>query len=279
MRPLILDGARLARERIPDLSRRAERVRERRGTAPRLLLVAFENETGRAPWVSGKLRACEEAGVDVRSLVLAEGTATAEALRRLDGAAVRAQADGVFVQFPFPPGIDGDALSAAIPADADIDVMNPANVEDYLAGRGDDPPLTVAAVVALLTGRGIDLTGGTGRIVGEQTPFNAMLAEALARQGAPTTRVAPGTPAMAELLEGSTVVVTMAARPGVLRSSDVPAGAILVDGGYFNRGGRGDVDPTPGIDHLRAWAPVPGGVGPMTVSALLEAVIGRAEGR
>lgn len=279
MPPLILDGRLLAERRLPALRDRATRVRESRGTPPRLVLVAFAGADGRVPWVSRKVRAGAEAGVDVQLLVLPAGTGTQGAVAALERATEDLPPDGILLQLPFPSGIDLNLLVAAVPPQADVDVMRPERFDAFMAGRLDRPPATVAAVLALLEEGRVDIRGREGVVIGEEVPLTAMLGEALARRGASVVIVPPGSGELQGRLADATLVVAAVNRIGAVRSTDLAPGAVVVDGGYFNPGGRGDVDVTAGVDHLEALAPVPGGVGPMTVSALLEGVIAAAEGR
>lgn len=277
--PRILDGRLLAERRLPALRDRASRVRESRGTPPRLLLVAFAGADGRAPWVSRKVRAGAEAKVDVQPLVLPADTETHGAAGALERAVADSRPDSVLLQVPFPPDIDLDVLIAAVPPEADVDLMRPERFRAFLAGRLDHPPATVAAVLSLLEDGRVDVRGRAGVVIGEATPFTAMLREALARRGARVVIMPPGSGELQERLAHATLVVTSVNRVGAVRSTDLAPGAVVVDGGYFNPGGLGDLDLSDGVDHLEALAPVPGGVGPMTVSALLEGVIAAAEGR
>lgn len=277
MAPLILDGRALAAARLPAIRDRARAMAGIRGRPPGLLILAFEGPDGRAPWLDGKLRAARDAGIDVRTLVLPHAIGTAAARDAFASAVADAETDGVFVQFPFPSGVDGDVLSAAIPGRADIDVMHPARVRAYLAGAGPTPPLTVSAILLLLGAHGLTLTDAPTVVVAEGTVFDRMLVEAVRRRGARVRMVSPDAPDAAHRLAEARVVITSVGRPGAVAGERIAPGAVVVDGGYFNPGGRGDVDLSGGAHHLRALCPVPGGVGPMTVSALLEAVVVRAE--
>lgn len=277
MAPLILDGDTVARNRVPRLRTRAHAVLEARGTAPRLLLVAFEGPDGEAPWVSAKLRACAEAGVDVRTLILPGDVDPHDARTRFHDSVANARADGVFVQVPFPQDFDGEILSASIPPETDIDVMRPDGVQGFLSGRWLTPPLTVTATLTLLEAHNIRPSGHTAVVIGDPTPFNRMFRATLDRRGAGAAIVSRSAPDVTARLAEATLVVTSIVRPGAIRSRDLAPGAIVIDGGYFNPGGVGDVDLSYGSDHLKALAPVPGGIGPMTVSALIEAVVSGAE--
>lgn len=277
MAPLILDGKALARGRESEIRTRASVVAARRGFPPLVLILAFADESGQAPWVRGKERACRAAGIEVHSLVLSGRAGTAAGVSRFERRIAEVQADAVFVQFPFPAELDGDAFAAAIPPGADIDLMHPDRVRAYLAGGPMAPPLTVRAILALLETGETRLDGREVAVVGSGTPFDRVLLEALQRRGAKAELVVPGAAPPAIALAGVSVVVTVAGVPGGVPVEAVPAGATVIDGGYFNPGGRGDVDLSSGAGHLRALAPVPGGVGPMTVSMLTEAVVERAE--
>lgn len=278
MPPLILDGRGLAEGRVSALRDRARRVQESRGTPPRLLLVVFAERDGRTPWVSRKVRAGAETGVDVQLLVLPANLETDRAVADLEGAIRDTRPDGILLQLPFPPDIDLDVLVAAVPSDADVDVMKPERFRAFMAGRLDRPPATVAAVLALLEDGRVDVRGRSGVVVGEETPFTSMLCEALARRGARMVVVPSEAGELRERLAAATLVVTYVCRSGAVRSEDLAPGSVVIDAGYFNPGGRGDLDVCGGVDDLEALAPVPGGVGPMTVSALLEGVIAASEG-
>lgn len=275
---MILDGTALARSRAPALAERAGRVTNLLGRPPRLILVAFADASGEAPFVARKLRACSAAGVEVRPLIFPPGTTTPAAEAALGALLAADPVDAVFLEFPFPPGVDGESLTALVPAGADVDIMTPGRVAGYFADPDAPPPLTVTAGLELLDGYGVDIRGRTGLVVGGDDPFTQMFREALARRGARMRPLlSPHSPDLQRLVHGAELVVAAASVPGLLRSTSLAPGAVLIDVGYFNPGGRGDVNTTDGIAHLEAIAPVPGGIGPMTVSVLVERVIAFAE--
>ena len=79
--------------------------------------------------------------------------------------------DAVFLEFPFPEGVDGEALTALVPAAADVDIMTAGRVTQYFADPDAPPPLTVSAGLVLLDGHGVDIRGRAGVVVGKGTPF------------------------------------------------------------------------------------------------------------
>ena len=275
MHPEILDGQALARTREPLLAARAEAVLRSRGRSPRLFLVAFAESGGEARHLSGKRRACARVGIELRIGVTGPETETAQACDLVRNGLLNHRPDAVFLQSPFPPAIDEEALTSIVPPDQDIDVLSALAYRGYMGRPSTSPPLTVRATLELLEENDRIIADRKAVVVGPDTPFNRMFAKALRRRGAATSSIDPGSPDRSEYLAEADLVVVSVARPGVISSHELPRGCVAVDAGYFNVGGLGDIDTSSGIDHLAALVPVPGGVGPMTVSVLLEAVIER----
>lgn len=271
--PALLDGRAFADRRAPAQAERAARVRARRGRAPAVHIVGFAADGITPPSITRKLRACAAVGVDATADVLDARAATDAVLEVM--ARMPEHADGLFLEFPFPDGVDDGALVAALPVELDVDVMTEARIAAFHAGDGP-PPVTVSAGLGLLDDGGVSIAGLRGVVVAEPSPFAEMFAQAMARRGASVELVAPADAARAR---DAQLVVACAARPGLLRSEELAAGAVVIDAGYFNPGGRGDVDTRGGIAHLGALAPVPGGIGPATIAMLVERVIDFAGAR
>lgn len=273
----ILDGAGLAAARMPALAARAAAITRRNGRPPCLALVAFGTPGKGPPWLARKRRAAAAAGIAVREVALTTETsadAFAEVLHTLASDPV---VDGIFVQYPLPGGRVADSVFATIPVDRDVDAMSPAAWRRFEAGTGP-PPATVDAALALLDASGIVIGDRSIRVVGEPGHLARAFEIAFDRRGAqPLPRVAPDDPDLPHLCAEAGILVALAERPGAVRSEWLAGGAIAIDGGYFNAGGSGDIDTADGIAHLSALVPVPGGLGPMTVSVLIERTITAAE--
>jgi methylenetetrahydrofolate dehydrogenase (NADP+)/methenyltetrahydrofolate cyclohydrolase len=279
MSPVVLDGVTLAERRAPLLAERAAAVRGRRGHAPAFVIVAFGDDRGHVPHVARKTRMCAAAGVAATPLVMRPDVPTGEAIGRMQDAVNHGRFDGVFVQFPFPGTIAGDAFAAALPVELDVDIMTPVRTARFMNGHAALPPVTVSACLLLLDAYGVSIVERRGIIVADESPFSLMFRRALSLRGARMQElVGPTAPDLIERVGAADVVVVAAAAAGLVHSAMLSPGTIVIDAGYFNPGGRGDIDVTGGIDHLAALAPVPGGIGPMTVSSLIERVILFAEG-
>lgn len=276
--PIILDGVRLARRRAADLAARSRRVTERRGEPPRLALVAFADHEGEAPFARRKARAARSIGVDIVPLILPHDATTDAAEQAVRTLLKVGRWDGVFIEFPYPPGVAGDAVERLIPEEADLDIMTPARMQRYLAGLDPHPPLTVAAALELLDAYGVEIGELPGVVIAEESPFARSFVEALARKGAAMRPLlAPDDPEIDEHLRDARLVVASASRPGLITTAKLAPGTVAIDVGYYNPGGRGDLDTDHGIGHLAAIAPVPGSIGPMTISVLLERLVQTAE--
>ncbi|HSJ23720.1 MAG TPA: tetrahydrofolate dehydrogenase/cyclohydrolase catalytic domain-containing protein [Longimicrobiales bacterium] len=277
---LLLDGRALAVASAPDIARRAAAVSGARGRAPALLLLAFAGPDGHVPHVRGKQRAAARLGIDVDVVVVPAGADEAEALRLMQAAASRPPApDAVFVQVPFPHGMDGTDLLNAIPPAKDVDVMSEARYRRYMAGAAELPPVTVTAALRLLDAHDIQLPGRRGLLVAEPSSYAEMFVEAFVRRGVAMQPVmAPAGPGLQDALAAADLVIVAAGAPGLVPASVLAPGTVALDVGYYNPGGRGDIDVASGSAHLAVLMPVPGGVGPMTVSALMDRVVSFAGG-
>jgi methylenetetrahydrofolate dehydrogenase (NADP+)/methenyltetrahydrofolate cyclohydrolase len=224
-------------------------------------------------FIERKVRACAQVGVEALPVVLSPRATTRETIAAIERDTDRL--DAIFVEFPAPERVDLDAVGAAIPEQLDVDVMSPARMRRFEAGESD-PPVTVSAALALLAEHHVAIEGLRGVLVAPASPFTDAFRIALERAGARVERVAPAHAASAARAE---LVVVAAGEPRLVRTADLASRAVVIDVGYYNEGGVGDVDVAGGISHLRAICPVPGGIGPATIAMLAERVIEFAEDR
>ncbi|MGH7507777.1 MAG: tetrahydrofolate dehydrogenase/cyclohydrolase catalytic domain-containing protein, partial [Longimicrobiales bacterium] len=274
----LLDGVRLAAERAPRLASRYAAYVRRHGRPPGLALVAFESRPGYAPHVARKRRACAAVGLDVHAFILPGNADEDRARDVILAAAADPRTDAVFVQFPLAEGIDESAVFEAIVPAKDVDVLHPTSFESFLAHEDAHPPVTVGAGFMLLDRYDVGVANRTGIVVGAASPLTRAFEVVLARRGATVLPgCAPTDPELAQQLAPADLVFVVAGVPGVVAADAIAPGTVAVDVGYFNPGARGDIDVASGTHHLAAIAPVPGGIGPMTVSALIERTLDLAE--
>jgi len=273
----LLDGTLLAKARADGLLTRAGAVTRVRGRAPTLAIIAF-GRAGAAPWLDRKLTACAAAGVAAVPLIIGPRIHPAAVAAMIGELIMQSNADGVFLQIPCPAGLDERPLIAMIPEDLDVDVMSAGRVRAYFADRAALPPVTVTAALDMLAAYDVDVRGRRGIVIADESPFALMLAESLSRAGASMAPlVAPRKRDLSSNFGGADLIISAAGRPKLVNAADIAPGSIVIDAGYFNPRGIGDIDVTSGVDHLDAFGPVPGGIGPMTISALIDRVILFAE--
>lgn len=227
----------------------------------------------------GKQRAGVAAGVEIALEVVPGGASLDDALCRCASLAEDPRLDGLFVQFPYPDVSWAAAFEAAIPERLDVDVMSPDRVRRFASNPAALPPVTVSAALELVDAFGVTIKGLGGVVVAEASDFARMFRRAFMRRGAMIPPLlSPHKAAADPWLAIASLVIVAVGRPGFLHASQLAPDAVAIDVGYFNVGGHGDINLAGGALHLGALAPVPGGIGPMTVSCLLERTIRFAEG-
>lgn len=274
----ILDGSALAARRLPGLRARAQALGAARGRLPSLGILGFADASGKVPHVAPKLRAAEASGVAVRVEALPVGATLADAIAATERLRSDPDLDGLFVQFPYPEASWGEAIESLIPPALDVDVMAPREVQRFMRDASMLPPVTVSAALALMDDAGIALADRDGVVIAEPSPFAEMFRLAFARRGVRMSGLVSPQDAMHDAaVRGASLVIVAAGMPGAVDAMALAEGAVAIDVGYFNPGARGDVAHATTARHLDAVVPVPGGIGPMTISALLERVILFAE--
>ena len=221
-KPVIMDGRALAERDVPELAARARAVLERRGRPPRVAIVAFVDAGATPLFVERKVRACAAAGVEALPVILPSSTssdAARERVQRLGDDAL----DAIFLEFPFPPAIDGDAIMTAVPEALDVDVMTEGRVRRYLERAQGPAPLTVEAALRLLDGYDVSIEGLDGVVVADSSPFTVMFREALARRGARMRPLVPPSSA-GDAVASAQLVVVAAGRARSRRFGRAPSG-------------------------------------------------------
>ena len=285
MTATLIDGMAVSAEIRRELTQQVT-VLQSEGLVPRLAVVLVGNDPASLSYVTAKAKACAEIGMqgDIHRLSgdgpPAEVTAAVHAL--LDQLNRDVTIDGIIVQLPLPDGVDADSLLEAVDPLKDVDGLHPENQGRLLQGRPRYLPATPHGVQQLLVRTGNDPGHKHVVIVGRSTlvgrPLAAMLLQKRAGANATVTVCHTGTVEMARYVRQADIVVAAAGRPRMITAEMVRPGAVVIDVGV-NRiddpskksGYRlvGDVDFEAVREVAGFLTPVPGGVGPMTVTMLL----------
>lgn len=264
----LIDGKAVAGALRADVAQRVAAA----GFRPGLAVVLVGEDPASAVYVRTKDRAAREAGIDVRTIRLPADTTQAKLLGTIEQLNADASVDGILVQLPLPSGIDQRAVIEAIDPAKDVDGFHPLNFGHLADGRPALVPCTPLGVMRLLLAAGIEVAGaravvlGRSAIVGRPMALLLLAADATVTVTHSRTRDLPGECRRAD------IVVAAIGRPEMVRADWLRPGATVIDVG-INRlpSGRlvGDVAFDPCAAVAGAITPVPGGVGPMTVSCLL----------
>lgn len=256
------------------------------GERPGLAAVVVGDDPGSLSYVRGKTSACRELGLNEQTLHLAERTTEAELLDLVGRLNMDPGFSGILVQLPLPPHIDPGCVLARISPLKDVDGFNPVNVGRLVAGDPLFLPATPAGIQQMLLRSGCDPGGkhvvicGRSNIVGK--PLANLLMQKAPGANATVTMCHTGTIDMGRLTRQADILVAAMGSPKAIAADMVKEGAVVIDVG-MNRipdatrpnGTRlvGDVDFETVKDKASAITPVPGGVGPMTVTMLLVNVV------
>lgn len=282
----IIDGRSLAASVREELSARISTLAAR-GATVRLDAVIVEGNEAGSVYAASQERTCGTLGIDYRSHRLPAEVDESELAALIDRLNADQDVHAIMVHLPLPASIDAERIQASIDTEKDVEGVNPANIGNVIYGRRSLVPCTALAAMTMIESTGIDLKGrvavcvGASRIVGRPVAVLLMQAEATVI----STNV--HTPDLATHALGADVLISAAGVPGLVTGEMVRPGAIVIDVG-INR----VVDPATGktrtigdvdfdsVSRVAGWlSPVPGGVGPVTVSMLLRNTVESAERR
>jgi methylenetetrahydrofolate dehydrogenase (NADP+)/methenyltetrahydrofolate cyclohydrolase len=292
----IISGNEVAKEIRAELKERVAKLKER-GVTPGLVMIRVGEDPASVSYVSGKEKAAEEIGVWSQTIVLPENASEEELLSKVAEMNQAEHVDGILVQLPLPKHINADKVLNLIDPAKDVDGFHPVNVGKMLIGDPYFMPCTPHGAVELMVRSGNPPEGkhvvicGRSNIVGK--PLMAMLVQKNKRANATVTVVHTGTKNMAEITRQADILVAAMGSPEVIKADMVKEGVVVIDVGV-NRVGwkpskldpnkqvpdlRGDVEFETVKEKASAITPVPGGVGPMTITMLMVNTVVAAERR
>jgi methylenetetrahydrofolate dehydrogenase (NADP+)/methenyltetrahydrofolate cyclohydrolase len=292
----IISGNEVAKEIRAELTQRVSKLKEQ-GVTPGLVMIRVGEDPASVSYVSGKEKAAEEIGVWSQTIVLPESASEGELLSKVEEMNKAGHVDGILVQLPLPKHINADKVLNLIDPAKDVDGFHPVNVGKMLIGDPYFMPCTPHGAVELMVRSGNPPEGkhvvicGRSNIVGK--PLMAMLVQKNKRANATVTVVHTGTRNMAEVTRQADILVAAMGSPEVIKADMVKEGAVVIDVGV-NRVGwkpskkdpskqvpdlRGDVEFEAVKEKASAITPVPGGVGPMTITMLMVNTVVAAERR
>ena len=276
----IIDGRQVAASIRQECRERVEVLRQRTGVVPGLAVVLVGDNPASALYVANKVRACGEVGIRSFRQELPASIDTATLLETIQRLSNDPSIHGILVQLPLPPHIDMRRVLSAIPAEKDVDGFHLYNVGGLVVGNTVFPPCTPYGVCRLLEHEGIPVEARNVVVVGASNIVGKPMALMLMQREATVSICHAKTRDLAQYTILADILVVAAGKPNLILPQMVKTGAVVIDVG-INRLPNGKIAGDVDFEGVRQKAsyitPVPGGVGPMTVTMLLVNTITSAE--
>jgi len=278
----IINGKLVSAEIRQKIKAEVECFRGSFGRAPGLAVIQVGADPASSVYVRNKHRACLEVGISSFEISLAENTNEDTLVEKINELNDRADVDGILVQLPLPKHISEERVIEAIDESKDVDAFKPANVGKIMIGSYSLLPCTPAGVMELLKYYNVDISGKSCVVIGRSNIVGKPMSLLLLEKNGTVTVCHSKTKNLADITRGADIIVVAVGRPEFLTADMVKAGAVVVDVG-INRLGDGRLVGDVKFDEVEKIAslitPVPGGVGPMTITMLLKNTLTPAKNR
>ena len=279
MSATILDGKALAASIKQSLTARVKDLQSK-GVTPGLGTILVGDDPGSLSYVAGKHRDCQEVGITSIRIDLNADASESDVLAAIKDLNSAKECSGYIVQLPMPGGINTQKVLEAIDPAKDADGLHPLNLGRLVAGYNAPLPCTPRGIVELINHYKIPLSGAEVVVIGRGLTVGRPLGLLLNRkqENATVTLTHTGTKNLAAHTKRADIIVAAIGSPHFLKAGDIKSGATVLDVGISrtNSGLLGDIDP--GVIEVAAFfAPMPGGVGPMTRAMLLTNVVEACE--
>ncbi len=275
----LIDGLALSRQIRAEVAARA-RALAARGTVPGLAVILVGDDPASAVYVRNKVRACEDNGLRSVFEPYPATLSESELLARIAALNADASIHGILVQMPLPRHIDPHKVIEAIAVEKDVDGFSVRSAGELMAGLPGLRPATPAGCMRLIESTGVPVAGRHAVVIGRSNTVGKPMALLLLQANATVTICHSGTRDLARHVREADIVVAAAGRRRMVTADMVKPGAIVIDVG-INRDDAGKLVGDVDFDAVRAVAghisPVPGGVGPMTITMLLVNTLDAAE--
>ncbi len=275
----IIDGKAIAQEVRLEWKVRADRLIAR-GITPGMAVIIVGNDPASKVYVANKVKACAELGLYSIHIELPENATEAELLAEIETLNRDPRIHGILVQLPLPKHLDAHRVIEAINPDKDVDGFHEKNVGALVTGETPFPSCTPYGVMVMLEKTGVQIEGKHAVVVGRSNIVGKPMALLLLHKNATVTICTSKTVDLARHTRDADILVAAVGKPNFITKDMVKPGAVVIDVG-INRNSEGklvgDVDFANVKEVAGYITPVPGGVGPMTITMLIANTVRAAE--
>jgi methylenetetrahydrofolate dehydrogenase (NADP+) / methenyltetrahydrofolate cyclohydrolase len=275
----IIDGKAISQQVRGEWKLRADALKTR-GITPGLAVIIVGEDPASKVYVGNKIKACAELGIYSEHIELPADTSEAVLLAQIARLNADPKIHGFLVQLPVPKHIDSNKVLLAISPDKDVDGFHPMNVGELVTGTPKFQPCTPYGVMMLLEKSGVAIEGKHAVVVGRSNIVGKPMALMLLQKNATVTICTSKTVNLAKFTRDADILVVATGKPQMITGDMIKPGAAVIDVG-INRlpNGKlvGDVDFDSAKEVAGFITPVPGGVGPMTITMLVASTVMAAE--
>lgn len=267
----IIDGKAISAEIKEELKEKVAEYKKQ-GVEITLAVVKVGNDPASAVYVRNKEKACEYVGITSRTLALPEETTEEEVLKVVNDLNEDKAVNGILVQLPLPKHIDESKVLLAIDSNKDVDGFHPVNVGKMVIGEETFLPCTPAGIIEMLKRTDVEISGKECVVIGRSNIVGKPMSMLMLKENATVTIAHSRTKDLKEVTKRADILVAAIGKAKFVTADYVKEGAVIIDVGMDrDENGKlcGDVDFDSVSQVASAITPVPGGVGPMTVTMLL----------
>lgn len=267
----ILDGKQIAKEYRQGLQEQVEALKDR-GFTPKLSVILVGNDGASQSYVKSKKKAAEKIGMISEIAHLDESTSEEDVLKELDRLNNDDSVSGILVQVPLPKQVSEQKVLESINPDKDVDGFHPSNIGKLYIDEQTFVPCTPLGIMEILKHADINLEGKHAVVIGRSHIVGQPVSKLLLQQNATVTILHSRSKDMSKHLKDADVIVSAVGKPGLVTKDVVKEGAVIIDVGNTpdeNGKLKGDVEYEEVKEIAGAITPVPGGVGPLTITMVL----------
>ncbi len=264
-------GSELSSTLLAEMKTKVDTYRLQGRRTPRLDTIIVGNNPASLSYIKGKHNKCLQAGIENVVHHLKEQTTQSQLEEEIQKCNENDNCDGILLQMPLPSHLDENQAILKIAPSKDVDGLHPINIGYLFSGEPRFVPCTPLGIIKILEALHVDLTGKQAVVVGRSRLVGNPVAKLLQDANATVTICHSKTKDLSSVTRNADILVVAMGRPQVIRSDYVKEGAVVIDVGINRVDGHlcGDVDTQDVLDKVSYITPVPKGVGPMTICALL----------
>ncbi|MFD2618347.1 bifunctional methylenetetrahydrofolate dehydrogenase/methenyltetrahydrofolate cyclohydrolase FolD [Terrilactibacillus laevilacticus] len=271
----LIDGKAIAASKRKEMKLKVDELKGK-GINPGLAVLLIGNHPASISYVKGKIRDCEEVGIHSELLRYPDTISEDELLLEIEKLNQNESIHGILVQLPLPKQISERKVIETIAPEKDVDGFHPLNLGKMLTGQDTFLPCTPFGIIEMLKSENIEIAGKHVVIVGRSNIVGKPAGQLFLNLDATVTYCHSKTPSLSEHTKQADILVVAVGRENLIGADDVKKGAVVIDVG-MNRNDKGKLVGDVTFDSVKEVAgyitPVPGGVGPMTRTMLLENTI------